>query len=471
MIRKTKIIATIGPASQNGKTIEQMIAVGVNVFRLNFSHGDHDDHKKSIDLIRAASAKKKIPVGIIQDLCGPKIRTGDFSTESITLKKGKLFTLTTDAIIGDDERVSVNYKKLPREVERGNYILLDDGSKKLYVKEVKGNDIVCRVVIGGVIKGRRGINVPGADLSVSALTTKDKKDLAFGLKQGVDFVALSFVRSAKDILGLKRILKREGSNAMVLAKIETKEAVERIDDIIDVTDAMMVARGDLAVEISAEQVPIVQKMIVEKCNQKGRPVVVATQMLESMILAPVPTRAEVSDVANSILDGADAVMLSGETAVGVAPVEPVKVMHHTAKRIESSYLHPHVLKRNNKSHSVGIVDAIGRAVVNTARDVDAKVIVTLTESGFTPRMISRYRPSQPIIVMTPSEVVARQVTISFGCYPDNIRPFTYVVEVMDIVREYTIKKKYAKRGDRVVLAAGVPFGSSGGTNIVLIETI
>ncbi len=333
-IRKTKIVATLGLASSTQKEIEGLIKAGMNVSRLNFSHGSHDDHEKLFDAVRAASKKLKTPVAILQDLSGPKIRIGDFDTEKVKLKKGETIILTTEKIIGNVEKVSVSYSRLPKEVKVGGHVLLDDGKVRLLVSKIHGEEIHCKILAGGEIRGRRGVNVPGANLSISSLTEKDKKDLVFGLKKGVDFMALSFVRSPSDVRELRKLIGNH--NVGIISKIETQEAVEAIDEILKESDGIMVARGDLAVEIPAEEVPVAQKMIIKKCNEAGKPVITATQMLESMITTPVPTRAEVNDVASAVILGADTVMLSDETAMGKYPVEAVEMMERGIKEAEEN---------------------------------------------------------------------------------------------------------------------------------------
>ncbi len=471
-MKKTKIIATIGPASSSEAVLTKLIKSGVNVVRLNFSHGDHKGHQKLILLVKKVSKKLNTTVAILQDLPGPKIRIGDFYTERVQIKKGSVFTLTTKQCIGDESIAYINYKALPKEVKKGSFILLDDGKKKLQVLETTKTEIKCKVLVGGETKGRRGVNIPGAYLKISSLTKRDREHLAFGIKQNVDFIALSFVRRASDILELKDILKKEKSEAEVVAKIETKEAIDNLDEIIEETDVVMVARGDLAVEVPAENVPLFQKKIVKKCNEIGKPVVVATQMLESMIKSPIPTRAEVSDVANSILDGADAIMLSEETALGEYPVEAVTMMSSVAKKIEANYPKVSFAERDVcELLPKGIVDSVSSSVVSVAHEVDAKAIIALTESGFTARMISRYKPARPIIVMTPNIKTANKIVLSFGCEAVIIKPFKYVANVMEQVRKFTLKEKYAKKGDKVVIVAGVPFGQKGGTNMLMVEVI
>lgn len=480
-LKKTKIVATIGPSSTDEKVLEQLIKAGMNVCRLNFSHGDHEEHRGKLVNIRKVAKEQGAKIAILQDLGGPKIRTGEFYQERVVLKKGSKFILTVKPCVGDEKKVFVSYKNLPKEVKAGGFILLDDGKKKLQIEKIIGDDIHCKVIVGGETKGRRGVNVPGAYLKISSLTDKDRNDIPFGIKNGVEFMALSFVRQASDVKELRDILKKYKSDIGIIAKIETQEAIDNIDEIISLSDGVMVARGDLAVEVPAENVPIYQKMIIAKCNAAGKPVIVATQMLESMIKSPVPTRAEVSDVANSILDGADAVMLSEETALGEYPVDAVATMSRVAGMIEKNYphkqiLHKEILKDNvvtadGKIVEKDIVDAVSFSVVNTAYTVGAKVIVALTESGFTAKVVSRYRPMQPIVAMSPNEKVVDRLALSFGCYPSHIQKFTDVEQVIDTVKKYVVANKFAKKGDKIVVAAGVPFGKTGGTNMLLTLTV
>jgi len=466
--KRTKIVATIGPKTEDEKTMTALAKAGMDVIRLNFSHGDFLEHGKRIETARKISKKIGRPIGILQDLAGPKIRIGEFYKERVMLKKGSTFTLTTKKIVGDETKAFVNYARLPREVKKGGTILLDDGKKRLEVIRTTPTSVVCKVIVGGETKGRRGVNVPGAYLKISSITEKDKRDLVFGISHKVDFVALSFVRSPKDVKDLRALLLKHKSDAHIISKIETQEAVENIDEIIALSDGIMVARGDLAIEVPAQDVPLHQKMIIAKCNAAGKPVITATQMLESMIHTPVPTRAEVSDVANSILDGTDAVMLSEETTLGAHPIQAVTMMADVARRVEHMPRHGNNPLENDHC---GVADAITEAVVRAAREVDAKAIVALTESGFTARQVSRWRPSQPIIVMTPNQRTRAKVTLSYGCIPVGIRGFQYVGQVMDEVKKYVMKQKIAEKGDRVVIAAGVPFGKTGGTNMVLVHTV
>ncbi len=474
--KKTKIVATIGPSTENEKTMTAMFEAGLNVIRLNFSHGTHAEHQNRMNLARNYTKKTGNPVAIIQDLCGPKIRTGDFYAEHITIKAGQKFVFTTQKIIGDEKRVYVNYENLPKEVKKGMFILLDDGKKKFEVIKVSGKEVHCKVIVGGELKGRRGINVPGAYLKVSSITDKDKKDLELGIKNNVDFIALSFVRRPKDVLDLRAILKKKKCNAGIIAKIETPEAIEHIDEIIKLADAIMIARGDLAIEVPAEDVPLLQKMVIKKCNKEGKPVITATQMLESMIKSPVPTRAEVSDIANAILDGTDAIMLSEETTLGENPVEAIKVMSRVALRVENDYLHKQLLsgrrgENGNDSHSV--TDSMTSSAVYTAEEIGARFIVAFTHSGFTARMISRYKPHQSIIVLTPNKETYQKMTLSFGCYPVLTTHSQDFNKVLVDARVFFLKKGLAKKGERIVVTTGVPFGNTRltETNLVLVEQI
>ena len=465
-LKKTKIVATIGPVTESQEILEQLSLAGLDFARLNMSHGDIKEHQKKINTIRAVVAKTGKRIGIIQDLAGPKIRTGDFYQERVVVAEGDAFTFTTKKCLGDEKRAYINYDKLPKEVKRGSIIMLDDGKKKFEVLRVVGNEIVCRTVVGGELKGRRGVNVPGAHLSISSLTEKDKKDLMLGIKNKVDYVALSFVRTVKDVEDLRKILVKAKAKCGIIAKIETEEAVVDIDDIIEACDAIMVARGDLAVEIGPEKVPAVQKMIIKKCNDKGKPVITATQMLESMIHSPTPTRAEVSDVANSILDGTDAVMLSEETTLGHYPLKAVETMVSVALQTEKSVKHDF-----HSGHKNTVVDSVSLAVASVAEKVSAKAIFALSESGFTARMISRHKPAQPIMVLSPHENICNVSLLSFGCYPTLVKPFKNIQDTFPAVKKIALEQGLAKTGDKVVVAGGMPFGHIGGTNMMIIVTI
>lgn len=469
-VKKTRIVATIGPASEDPKMLTKLITSGLNVARMNFSHGDHAEHNARLAKIRSAIKSSGSDIAILQDLGGVKIRIGDFTDGQITLIKGQKFIITTKKCAGNEKCVFINYKKLPQEVGVGQRILIDDGTKELQVTKTNDTEIETKVIVGGMIRSRRGVNVPGARLSCSAITPKDKKDvIEFGIKNNVDFIALSFVRSAHDILQLKRILDKYKSTARMIAKIETPEAIADIDEIISVADGIMVARGDLAVEMPACDVPHLQKMIIKKCNIVGKPVIVATQMLESMISAPVPTRAEVADIANAILDGADAVMLSAESAVGNYPLSSVQQMAAIAKRTEQDISTRMI--EDIKKYAARTVNAVSHSAMHIANDIDAVAIVALTESGFSARKIARYRPSQTIIALTPSDTTHKHLQLSYGCFSYVVKRFSTVVDTVAFAKQFVAKKGYAKKGDRIVIVAGVPFDHAGTTNMVIVEEI
>lgn len=467
--KKTKIVCTIGPATESVEKLTALVNAGMNIMRLNFSHGDFAEHQVRIENLKEVVKKTGKTVGVFQDLSGPKIRTGEFDTPTVDLKVGSTFTFTTEKIVGNEKKVHINYPLLPKEVKVGGYILVDDGKKKFQITDIKGNEVITKVIAGGVTKPRRGVNLPGAYLSISSITEKDRKDLEFGVKNKVDFVALSFVRRPADVAELRDLLKEEKSNAGIISKIETPEAIENIDEIINLSDAIMVARGDLAVEIPAEEVPLVQKMIIQKCNALGKPVITATQMLESMIKTPVPTRAEVSDVANAIIDGTDAIMLSEETTLGEFPVQAVEMMTRIALRVEEDVYTTDTIAEYDESH--GTTDVVSKAAVIVAHEVEAKFIIAVTESGRTARMIARYRPAERILAITSSPITSRKLMLSFGCYSFATDRLKSLDEVMTAVRKIALKEKYAGKGDKVVIVGGVPLGKIKETNMIVVETI
>lgn len=471
MIKKTKIVATIGPATSSEAMLEKLLKAGMNMVRLNFSHGDFAEHQEKVDNFRKVMKKTGMIGAIMQDLSGPKIRLGEFYQEKVELVKGNNITITTEKIVGDEKKVSINYPLFPKEVKPGDNIMVDDGKKRFEVISVKGVEVLCKIIVGGTTKGRRGVNLPDTDLSISCLTPKDIKDIDFGIKNKVDFFAFSFIRKPEDVIELRNILNKRKSKAKIIAKIETPQAVKNIDEIIDLCDGLMVARGDLAVEVPAAQVPLIQKMIIKKCNDAGKIVITATQMLESMIKSPVPTRAEVSDIANAILDGTDAVMLSEETTLGEFPIEAVNMMSKVAFEIEHNY--PERRIDNNKcDHRRGVTDSITESVVKTADDVNARAIIALTGSGYTARMVSRYKPTQMILSLTPNQVTANQLCLSFGCVPVLSPDFKIFPDVLKYVKDYCIKNKIAKKGDNVIITGGIPFGKKTcSTNMIMIESI
>jgi pyruvate kinase len=471
--KKTKIVCTIGPVTENVEKLTQLVEAGMNVMRLNFSHGDFAEHQNRVDNLRKVTKKNGKIVAILQDLGGPKIRIGTFSDDKgIMLKQGQTFTLTVnpaEATTGNAERVFINYPLLPKEVKVGGKIMLHDGRKVLEITGIKGDDIVTKVLVGGELKGKKGVNVPNANLSISSLTEKDIADLEFGIKNNVDFVALSFVRRASDISDLRTRLDKAGSKAHIIAKIETPEALDVIDDIIAAADGLMVARGDLAIEIPAEEVPLVQKMIIRKCNAIGKPVITATQMLESMIKSPLPTRAEVSDVANAIIDGTDAIMLSEETTLGDFPVEAVNMMTKIACTVEKKVYTSDTIKEYDQAH--GVTDVVSQSAVHMSHIIGAKLIVVLTRSGKCARMIARYKPAENILVLSDVDTHIRTMMLSYGCFPAIAPTFKTIDEIMEIVRSITLKTNLVKKGDKVVIVAGMPFGTGADTNFTLVETV
>ncbi|MBE9139895.1 pyruvate kinase [Nodosilinea sp. LEGE 07088] len=469
-LRRAKIVATIGPATQDADVLRSLIEAGATTLRLNFSHGSHDDHQRSIRLIRQISFELNQPVGILQDLQGPKIRLGKFEQGSIQLAKGDPFVLTSDIIVGSQQRACVTYDKLAQEVPIGATILLDDGKVEMQVEAVDltTQELHCRVVVGGTLSNNKGVNFPGVYLSVKALTDKDREDLLFGLNQGVDWVALSFVRNPQDVLEIKEIITGAGKNVPVIVKIEKHEAIEQMEAILSLSDGVMVARGDLGVELPAEQVPILQKRLIAMANSLGIPVITATQMLDSMVLNPRPTRAEVSDIANAILDGTDAVMLSNETAVGKFPVEAVATMAKVAVCTEQEGL---PLSDRQGSGARSIPNAISQAVGRIAAQLDAAAIMTLTKSGATARNVSKYRPETPILAVTPHVHVARQLQLVWGVRPLLVLDLPSSIQTFQAAMGVAQEKELLHDGDLVVLTAGTLQGVSGSTDLVKVDVV
>jgi pyruvate kinase len=470
--KRTKIVATLGPTSSSPRIIERLIENGMNVARFNFSHGSHEDHAKMMRNVRVAAKKLGEPITMFQDLAGPKVRLGEFAEGSITLVPGQAFTLSTKPCIGSERQVFIDYPHLHKEAKKGDIVMLDDGRRKLVVTSVRGTDVLTTVVIGGTIVGRRGVNMPGGFRKVPALTAKDRTDLSFGLSQEIDFVAISFVKRASDVTQLRGLIAKHVPKNVpgIISKIETPEAVENIDSIIAASDGIMVARGDLAVEVPPENVPFIQKQIVSKCVAAGKPVIVATQMLESMIHSPVPTRAEVGDVANAVLDGTDAVMLSQETAMGEFPVEALSMMAQIARKTENDSIYRERLDENRRS-SVGTADAIGRAVVTAADAIDSKAIVALSDSGYTAHMISRYRPMRPIIVLTPHAATQRKLALTFACHPYLTNSFEKLLPAVTDAKRIMLREKLVTKGDTFVIAAGIPLGKASDTNTMMVQKV
>jgi pyruvate kinase len=472
-VAKTKIICTLGPASQSVEQLVELIQAGMDVARLNFSHGTYEDHLKSINNVREASKLTGEHISILQDLCGPKIRTGKLQNKSIELKEGATFTFTIDEIVGDEHRVTTTYRELPDDVKAGDTILLDDGKMAVRVVTKTTKDVECTVVNGGILKENKGMNLPGVKLSTPSLTDKDIEDLKFGLAHDVDYVALSFVRSAEDIRHLRSVIQQQTKlRILIVAKIEMKEAIDFIDSIVAETDTVMVARGDLGVEMMPEDVPILQKMIVRKCNEAGVPVIIATQMLESMIENPRPTRAEASDVANAVLDGADAVMLSAETSVGKYPVETVQTMDRIICRAEIRR-HDHLsIKQIPAETQENVFDAIARAACVLARQVNATAIVPITHSGATALRISKYRPESRIIAVTSDERVLRSLNLVWSVRGIVIKDFVHNNDTaFRKIIEHLEQEGYVERGDFVVFTAGLPFLAMGTTDTVNVQRV
>jgi pyruvate kinase len=469
-LRRTKIVATIGPATQDADVLRSLIEAGATTLRLNFSHGSHDDHQRSIRLIRQISFELNQPVGILQDLQGPKIRLGKFEHGSIQLAKGDPFVLTSDVIVGSQGRACVTYDKLAQEVPTGATILLDDGKVEMQVEAVDldTQELHCRVVVGGTLSNNKGVNFPGVYLSVKALTDKDREDLLFGLNQGVDWVALSFVRNPQDVLEIKEIITAAGKNVPVIVKIEKHEAIEQMEAILSLSDGVMVARGDLGVELPAERVPILQKRLITMSNSLGIPVITATQMLDSMVSNPRPTRAEVSDIANAILDGTDAVMLSNETAVGKFPVEAVATMAKVAVCTEQEGVDP---CDRQGSGARSIPNAISQAVGRIASQLNAAAIMTLTKTGATARNVSKYRPETPILAVTPHVHVARQLQLVWGVRPLLVLDLPSSIQTFQAAMGVAQEKTLLNDGDLVVLTAGTLQGVAGSTDLIKVDVV
>ncbi|MEY3784203.1 MAG: hypothetical protein RLZZ230_525 [Candidatus Parcubacteria bacterium] len=466
---KTKIVATLGPKSADVAMIKSMLEQGLTVARINMSHGDHAAHATLIKNARAASKQAKRPLAILQDLSGPKIRIGDFDSEEVTLISGEQLTLSTKACVGTVSHVFVNYPKLPQEVEVGMHIYLNDGKQKLVVDKITETEITTTIIVGGTIKGRRGVNIPDGNLSIPSLTAKDKKDLIFGLEQGVDFVTLSFVRDADCIHRLRKLIGNQ-SKVSIVAKIETKSAIENIEGIVEAADVIMVARGDLAIEVPLEKVPLLQKKIIRLANIAGKPVITATQMLDSMRISSTPTRAEVTDIANAIIDGTDAIMLSDETAVGNHPDKAIEIMTKVAYEVEND---PYFTTNNSRWDFAPqtICDSVSRSIVHSAKPTNTKVIVALSESGYTSRLIARYRPSVPVLVLTPDQTTFNQTLIVFGCEPVLIPKVKVLGDALKAAKKAILQRNLAKTGDTYILGAGIPFGHTGATNTMMIEKI
>ncbi|MBN8200822.1 MULTISPECIES: pyruvate kinase [Bacillaceae] len=473
-MRKTKIVCTIGPASESVEKLTQLIEAGMNVARLNFSHGDFQEHGQRIQNIRVASEKTGKTVAILLDTKGPEIRTNNMQDGAIELRAGENIIISMNEVEGTADKFSVTYAGLIEDVHTGSKILLDDGLIGLEVTKIdKANsEIHTKILNSGTLKNKKGVNVPGVSVNLPGITEKDAQDIIFGIEQGVDFIAASFVRRASDVLEIRQLLEEHNASYInIIPKIENQEGVDNIDEILEISDGLMVARGDLGVEIPAEEVPLVQKKLIKKCNAQGKPVITATQMLDSMQRNPRPTRAEASDVANAIFDGTDAIMLSGETAAGSYPVEAVQTMHNIASRAESALDHKEILSNRSKDNEHNITDAIGQSVAHTALNLDVNAIITPTESGHTARMISKYRPKAPIVAVTSNDYVSRRLSLTWGVYPQIGQKASTTDDMLDIAVEESVNSGIVASGDLVVITAGVPVGEAGTTNLMKIHVV
>lgn len=473
-MRKTKIICTLGPASTSPEVVREMILSGMNVARFNFSHGSHEEHLVKLETIRSLRQELNLPIATLLDTKGPEIRLGKFENGKTELVAGEKFTLTTRDVLGNDKEVSVTYKNLAKDIEEGSRILLDDGLIGLVVEKIKnGTDIICRVQNNGKVSDRKGVNLPNTRISMPYLSEQDRSDIIFGIEQGFDFIAASFVRTPQDVLDIRQILTQNNChNIKIIAKIENAEGVANIDGILKTADGIMVARGDLGVEIDMQEIPVLQKMMISKCYRSGKVVITATQMLESMINNPRPTRAESSDVANAIYDGTSAIMLSGETAAGKYPVEAVRTMATIAERIEADIDYKKRFRNRQDETTPSITDAISHATVTSAHDLCAAAIVPVSKSGRTARMISKYRPAVPIIACTCSESTYRQLNLSWGVLPLMVAEQVNTDKLLEDALEVALRKSgQLSDGDLVVLTAGIPVGVSGATNLIKVQTV
>ena len=473
ILKKTKIICTIGPASESPEVLEQLIKNGMNVARLNFSHGSHEEHLEKIKTIKRLRRKLNVPLGLMLDTKGPEIRIGTFEEKEYFLKPDDIFTITTRDVVGNKDIVSVSYPGLPNDVEKGSIISVDDGLIQLEVLEIKdGTDIVCRVQNNGVISDHKGVNLPGRVTNLPAITPKDVDDIKFGIENGIDMIAASFIRKKEDIYDIRKVLEDHGGeDILILSKIESQEGVDNVDEIIEASDGIMVARGDLGVEIRTELIPLVQKEIIRKCNKAAKPVITATQMLDSMQRNPRPTRAETTDVANAIIDGTDCVMLSGETAAGKYPIEAVKTMRDICITTELSDDFEENIYKTEIDREITTTNAISKSTCTIASQLNAKAIITCTASGNTAKAVSKFRPRTNIIACTIDEKVARRLSVSWGVYPIIVDTAHETDELIERAIVGALKENYVQEGDLTVLTAGIPLGVSGTSNLVKVHVI
>ncbi len=470
-MRRTKIVCTVGPSIDTGDQIEKIITAGMDVARLNLSHGSSEDHYRRLDLIRRAAEEKRKTIGFMVDTRGPEVRTGDLLEDAVYLEDGQEFVLTTEKIAGSSRKASVTYPDLHRDLKPGCRVLIDDGLIVLEVMEVQDREIKCLVIHGGELKSYKGLNTPGTRINLPALGEKDREDIKMAIEHEIEFLAASFTRSAEDILEIRKLIENQGGRIMILAKIESEEGVQNFDSILEVADGVMVARGDLGVEIPPEKVPLLQKDLIRKCNRLGKPVITATQMLDSMIRNPHPTRAEASDVANAIIDGTDAVMLSGETAVGRFPVEAVETMDRIARHTEQGLDYEKILNELSTTVKKTVTDAISYSTCTIAQELAADAIITSTQSGHTARMVSKYRPWAPIVAVSSRRRVASQLTLTRGVYSIICPPVNSTDDMFNNAIRTSLEEGLIKNGNLVVITAGVPVGVSGTTNLLRVETV
>ncbi len=466
-MRRTKIVCTIGPASSSEKVLKGLIQAGMNVARLNFSHGDYSFHKGMIQKIREIARRLNVQVAILQDLPGPKIRIGEVADSRVRLQSRRPFVLTTRTILGSELAVSVNYPGLTTSIKPGDPILLGDGEIELEAVEIGKHDVKCKIIVGGILGSHKGIHFPQSSLDIRSLTERDKQDLAFGIENKVDLVALSFVRNAEDIVYARQEMKNRGAALPIIAKIEKHEALDHIDDIVEEVDGIMVARGDLGLEIAPEKIPAMQKMMIRKANQRGKPVITATQMLRSMVQNPRATRAEVADIANAILDGTDALMLSEESAAGAYPIEAVRTMARVAEETEKILEPRYEIVGVQKN----IPEAISLAAISLARDLEVEAFLIPTSSGSTARMIARYRPKHPIVAISPELQTVRTLCLVWGVYPVPVKPFQSTDLMLQTAQKKALKLGLVKHGDLVVITGGLPLHQAGTTNMITVKQI
>ena len=469
-MRKTKIVCTLGPSSTDEATIKEMLQAGMNVARLNFSHGSHEGHKKTIEKFRRVRDELGISAAVLLDTKGPEIRTGNFINGEEMLVDGQTFTLTTEAFEGTKEKVSVTYKNLPREVKKDNLVLINDGKIVIRVEETTETDVICTVVHGGKISNHKGINLPNVDLTMPYISPQDRADIIFGIENDVDYIAASFVRTANDVLAIREILEEKGNDEIkIIAKIESTQGIENFEEILDVADGIMVARGDMGVEVAYEMLPGIQKRFIRRCVQSGKIVITATQMLESMTTSPMPTRAEITDVANAVFDGTTAVMLSGETAAGMYPVEAVATMSKIAQQAEEDLLKmPSRQMIWHEMDAMDVTNAVGDAACTLAKDIKAASLMAITKTGYTARRMSKFRPQTPIIGATPYDKTYHQLALVWGVVPLKVE---YSKDIEELFVDCALKAKmaeYIKPGDHMVISAGVPVDIPGNTNIIRV---